>query len=68
MSRARAFDSTQIPKGRRHLYFYALLILVALAADTFKRHFYPTPEPDRPGLTEKTKKLLEEEATAKDLY
>jgi hypothetical protein len=61
-------ELTTISERKRHLYFFAILILLALLAGTIKHHYFSGKESGRKELTEGAKRLLETGASVKDLY
>lgn len=61
-------EPTVISERKRHFYFFAILILLALLAGTIRHHYFSGKESDRKELTEGAKRLLETGAAVKDLY
>ena len=61
------FDLSEISGWRRHVYVYALLILIPLTVSAYRRS-HPPKEVDCKALRQEIARMLEMEAIARDLY
>jgi hypothetical protein len=65
---SRVFDLTEISEGKRHFYFYTLLILATLATATVFNHLKAPQKIECKRANQEVWRLMDMGAAAKDLY